>query len=147
MTTKVDILKAWNAADNDNPQSNDAESYLADDFQNLDKDGNVVLDRAAYVGMGQLIRASFNDFKSVFSNFREESDGVVANFHFEGTFTGDVDLSAMGLGIIPANGKKIVWSEASAKFMIEDDKIVSIQEITGGMAWFLAPLGIKLPSA
>jgi hypothetical protein len=83
----------------------------------------------------------------VFSDLREEGDSVIASFHFEGTFTSDFDLSAMGMGVVPVTGKKIVWPEASAKFNIKGDKTVSIQEITGGMEWFLAPLGVKLPSA
>ncbi|MEJ2598522.1 MAG: hypothetical protein P8Z00_09330 [Anaerolineales bacterium] len=147
MSSKIDILKAWNELGNIDPLSDANADYLSDDFQNLDKDGNVLMDKQAYLGMGKLLAASFDDMKYVFDDFNEESDGVIANFHFEGTFTRDIDLSAMGLGIAPATGKKVVWPQASAKFKVEGDKIVSIQEITGGMQWFLAPMGVKLPSA
>ncbi len=65
--------------------------------------------------------------------------------HFEGTHTGDLDLSAMGLGVIPASGKKIVWPEASAKLTIEDGKIVRMEPYAGaaGLKAWLAALGIE----
>jgi hypothetical protein len=88
-------------------------------------------------------------FKAVYSDLREEGDSVIVSYHFEGTHTGDFDLSAIGLGVIPASGKKIIWPEASSYFKIEGDKIVSIKPYgdSGGMESFLAPLGVTLPSA
>jgi len=80
-------------------------TYLSDDFQSLDKDGNVVENKEAQVGLTQLLVAAFEDFKSVYSDVREEGDSVIVSYHFEGMHTGDLDLSAMGLGIIPASGK------------------------------------------
>lgn len=147
MSSKIDVLRAWNESGNADPLSDANAAYLSDDFQNLDKDGNVLMDKQAYLGMGKLLSASFNDMKYVFDDLNEESDAVIAHFHFEGTFTHDIDLSTMGLGVVPATGKKVIWPQASAKFKVEGDKIVSIQEITGGMQWFLEPMGVKLPSA
>jgi len=99
------------------------------------------MNKEAFIGMGLLIAAAFKDIKGVYSDLREEGDGVIMNFHFEGTHTGDLDLSAMGLGVIPASGKMIVWPEVSAKYMVEGDKIIANQDITAGTEWFLAPLG------
>ncbi len=149
MTSKIDVIKAWQDASWANLPSSIIEAnntYLSDDFQNTDKEGNVVMTKEGYAGMGLLLQAAFKDFKEVVSNFEEDGDGVVITFHFEGTQTGPMDLSAMGLGVLPASGKKIVWPDATARFFVEGDQIVKIQEITGGMEWFLAPLGVKLPS-
>lgn len=149
MTSKVEILSAYYDETWSNPPSSIKEAgdtYLSEDFQNLDRDGNVLLSREAYIGLSQLMAASFEGFKAVYSDLREVDDGVIATFHFEGTHARDLDMSAMGLGVIPASGKKLVWQDASAKFMVEGDKIVGIQDISGGMEWFLAPLGVKPPS-
>jgi len=152
MSSKVDVYKAYYEASNANPPSSNIEAiktYLSDDFQNLDKDGNVLMNKEAYVGMVQLIFAAFKDFTYVRSGVREEGDSVIVNGHFEGTHTGDFDMSAMGIGVIPASGKKIVWPEASNEFNVEDDKIVSIKPYgdSGGTEAFFAALGVKTPSA
>ena len=124
------------------------ETYLSDDFKVLDNDGNVVADKRAYAGMNQIIFGAFKDYKAVYSELREEAGGVILGYHFEGTFTGDLDLSAMGLGVIPASGKKIIWPEASSVFMVESDKIVGVKPYgeSRGMEDFFEPLGVKLPT-
>jgi hypothetical protein len=151
MSSKVDVYKAFYEASWANPPSSIMEAnmtYLSDDFQNLDQDGNVIMDKEAYIGMTQLLSAALKDFKAVYSDVREEGESVIVSYHFEGTHTGDLDLSAMGMGVVPASGKKIVWPEASSEFKIEGDKIVSIKPYgdSGGMESFLAPLGVTLPS-
>jgi|GEM_PF-2728094 hypothetical protein len=69
--------------------------------------------------------------------------------HFEGTHKADLDLSAIGAGVIPASGKKIVWPEVSVKITVEGDQIVREEAYGegGGMEAFLAPLGVELPLA
>jgi predicted ester cyclase len=150
MASKKDVVKAYYENSWTNPPASILEAmekYISDDFQSLDKDGNVVMTKQVLVGMTQLLAGAFKDFKAVYHELREEGDGVFSSFHFEGTQTGDFDLSAMGLGVVPASGKRIVWPEASTIWMVEGDKIVSEREVSGGMEWFLAPLGVKLPTA
>jgi predicted ester cyclase len=152
MSSKIDVYKAYYQASNTNPPSSYIEAiktYFSDDFQNLDKDGDVLMNKEAYVGMIQLIFAAFKDFDYVLNGVREEGDSIIVNGHFEGTHTGDFDLSAMGMGVIPASGKKIVWPEASTEFNIEGDKIVRIKPYgdSGGTEAFFAALGVKAPSA
>ena len=150
MSSNLDFLRAYIDAVGANPAAGfmeEAETYLSDDFQNLGKDGNVLMDKAGYLGLGQLLLAAFKDLKFVYSDLREEGEDVIVSSHFEGTFTGALDLSAMGMGVIPASGKKIVWPDSDSKWKVEGDKIVSIQEITGGTELFLAQLGVKPPSA
>jgi hypothetical protein len=90
------------------------------------------MNKEAFVGMSQLIMASFTGFKAVFEDIHEESDGVISNYHIEGTHTGDLDLSALGLGAIPASGKKIVWPEATSKWKVEGGKFVGEIPISKG---------------
>jgi hypothetical protein len=52
------------------------------------------------------------------------------------------------MGVIPASGKKIVWSEASVEYKVDGEKIVSERPYGGasGIQAMLAPLGVTLPS-
>jgi len=123
--------------------------YYSEDFKNLNKDGSVQGDRESYLGMGTMLYSAFPDLKWVTKELRAEGDDTVINKgHFVGTHTGDLDLSPFGVGVVKANGKKIVWPDATIVFKIKDDKIMSVQNITDdGIASFLAVLGVKMPSA
>jgi predicted ester cyclase len=147
MTSKLDVVKEWIDASKANiTEAN--ETYLSDDFQSLDKDGNVVMDKQGYLAKNHTMLAALPDVKWVPAEFREEGDSVIMSGHFEGTFTNDLDLSEMGIGVIRASGKKIVWPQMSVKYQVEGDKIV--KEIpygdVSGFEDFLAPLGVKPPS-
>jgi hypothetical protein len=149
MNSKIDVIKAWVDESWSNPPASikeAGEKYFSDDFQNIDQDGNVAANKDAYIGIGLASAASFTGFRAVISELQEVSDGVIVTNHFEGTHTSDLDLSAMGVGVIPASGKKIVWPDFKSKFTVEGDKITGIHEITGGFEAFLAPLGVKLSS-
>ena len=152
MGSKVDFYKKFLDESWANPPASiteASEKYLSADFKNFDEAGNVLMDRQTYIGMGTLLFDSFKDFKFIYSDISEVDDGVIVTGHFEGTHTGDLDLSAMGLGTVKASGKKVVWKDTKNKFAIEGDKFVSITGLGGdaGFGWFLEPLGVKLPSA
>jgi predicted ester cyclase len=140
MTSNLDVIKAWRAVPSGDLEASAA--YLSDDFQNVDKDGKVLMDKEGYIGMGHMLRASLPDFEFVHTALREEGDFVIMTGHFEGTLTGDLDMSTMGLGVIPASGNKIVWPEVSVKITVEGDKIAKEEPYgeSGGMEAFLAPL-------
>ena len=146
MTSKLDVVKAWRAVPSADIEAGAA--YLSDDFQNVDLDGNVLMNKEGYIGMGHMLRASLPDFDFVDSDLREEGDFVIMTGHFEGTHKADLDLSAMGVGVIPASGNKIVWPEVSVKITVEGDKIAREEPYgeSGGMEAFLAPLGVSAPS-
>lgn len=134
MSNKVDLVRRFLEEGWSNPPDSLVEAgakTYADDFQYIDKNGNAVMDKAAYIGMGQMTAGSFDDFRWVLKELREEDGGVVMTGHFEGTHTGDLDLSAMGAGVLPASGKKVVWPEASVKFELNGDKIKSMTEYGG----------------
>ena len=150
MTSKADVIRKWEEESWANPPSSVVEAtekYYSDGFQGLDKDGKVLSDKAAFVGMTQLLFNAFKDFKGVVHDISEQDDGVIMTFHFEGTHTGDFDLSAMGLGVIPATGKRVVTPESKTRFMVEGDQIVSSQPISGGFESILAGIGALPPSA
>jgi predicted ester cyclase len=96
--------------------------------------------------MNDLLFSAFKDFKGVVHDISEEGDNVILTFHFEGTHTGDFDLSAMGLGVIPASGKRVVTPESKTMFMVEGDQIVASKPISGGFESLLVGIG-AVPSS
>ena len=104
-------------------------------------------EKAAFIGMTRLLLMAFEDFKGVVHDIWEENGNVIMTFHWEGTHTDDFDLSAMGLGVIPASGKRIVTPESKSRFIVEGNQIVGTQPISGGFESLLMVLGVTPPSA
>jgi hypothetical protein len=150
MSSKTDVVRMWHEETWKNPPASlitANETYLSDNYQNLDKDGNVIGDKAGMNAMAQILYTSLTGFKGVVHDLQEEEDGsVMMTFHFEGTHTGDLDLSAMGLGVIPASGKNIVTPESKTRFWVEDGQVVRSQPISGGFEYVLAAIGALPPA-
>ena len=148
MSSLLDIARAYTEIISVGGDIDAMADFFSDDFQNFDKDGKAVLDKEGLLAMGRMMRPSFTDYGFVLAELRQEDDFVIMTGHFEGILSSDLDLSAMGLGVIPASGKKIVWPEASAKLTFEGDKIVRMEPYAGaaGLRAFLAALGVELPS-
>jgi hypothetical protein len=138
--SKEELVKL--AFDFDNLKEN---SYLSDDFQWFDGLGNAPIDKASFLAMGQPLESAFPDISVVIDDFREDGDEAVVASHYTGTFTNDLDLSAMGMGIIPATGKAIVFPSQRDRVNFDGDKISEIHNLeTGpdaGMAGFLRAVG------
>lgn len=146
MTSKLDLVRAWT----DLPMSElDASAdYISDDFQWVDEDGKVLMNKEAWVGMGHMLAAAFTDYQYMRTDIHEEGNSVIMTGHFKGRHTGDLDLSAMGMGVIPASGKQIVWPEEITRITIEGDKIAKLEPHgeSGGMeAFFAAIMGDAPP--
>jgi len=124
----------------------EGQNLLADNFQSTDEVGSPPFDKATWIGMGQMLQGSFPDLENVIDDIREEGAGVRITSHFVGTFANDLDLSAMGMGVIPASGKKITWPPGASMVTLAGDKIARIHSTeTGpdaGMGGFLKALGV-----
>ena len=138
MTNESVLIKEWSDLPPDELER--SASYLSEDFQSYDSDGNVVLTKEAWIGMGQMLQTSFTGFEWLRTGLREEGDDIIITGHFEGTHTSDLDLSAFGAGVIPASGKKIVWPEGTSKVTVEGGKITrwDAYDQGGGIEEFLA---------
>jgi hypothetical protein len=148
MNSKMEVAKAWEAAFAPGSDIDAMANLLSDDFQNLDQDGNVALTKEEFLNFARMIRAAFTDHGFVTTELLEDGDYVIITGHNEGVHIADLDLSAMGLGILPASGKKVVWPEASAKLTIVGDKVKRLEPYAGpaGLKAFLSALGIELSS-
>lgn len=78
----------------------------------------------------------------------EEANVVHVTAHVTGTHTGELDLSALGLGVIPATGKSIALPESKGRLTFDGDRIVNfhIDPAHGaGVPGILAQIGASMP--
>ncbi len=149
MSSKTDVVQKWHEKSWSNPPSSLIEAneiFLSDSFQATDKDGKPTLNKAGMSAMVQIFSHAFESFRGVVHDLQEEQDGTVTmTFHFEGRHIGDLDLSAMGLGVIPATGIEFLTPESKTIFTVEGDQIVRSQAISGGFDFVMAAIG-AIPS-
>lgn len=124
----------------------DKASLYTDDFQSTNSMGQPPLDKNTWLGMEALLTGSFPDLEFVVEELAEDGDGVQLAGYFTGTFTNDLDLSVMGIGVIPASGEKINWPTNHNLITFDGDKIVQWHGLdTGpdaGFSGFLKALGV-----
>ncbi|MEJ2209549.1 MAG: nuclear transport factor 2 family protein [Anaerolineae bacterium] len=122
--------------------------YYTEDFQVTNAQGGPPSDRDATLAMGELMQAAMPDIRTVIEDIREEGDDVVLTSHWEGTFVNDFDLSGMGLGIIPATGKAVVFPTSTIRISFEDGRVSRIHDpATGpdaGPAGFFKAIGVEM---
>lgn len=124
----------------------ESEKYFADNFQSTDSVGSPPIDKQAWFGMGQMMKASFPDITYEVEDIRQEGEDVIMKGRFAGTFENDFDLSGMNMGVIPATGKKVVFPVDNSRVSFDaDKKIVSSHSLdTGpdaGMGGLMKALG------
>ena len=140
---KIDLVKATYSFDDFEGSAKN----LSDDFQSTDSVGGPPFDKAGWIGMGQIFKNTFPDIKVVIEDIHEEGDSVMVTSYFTGTFTNDFDLSAMGMGVIPASGEMVTFPSHTSKISFDGDKISRTHDTdTGPEAGFpglLTALGVK----
>lgn len=122
-------------------------AYFADDFQWTDSLGSPPMDKASWLGMGDLMQAAFPDLALVVEKIQEDGDDLVVTSRFTGTFRNDMDLSALGMGVVRATGKAAEFPSQRDRVILENGKISRMQNIeTGpdaGMGGFFKALGVE----
>lgn len=128
------------------PTPDESGTLLSDDFQSTDEVGSPPMDKATWIGMGEVVRTSFPDMDYVIEDIQEEAAGIKVKGHFVGTFTSDLDLSAMGMDVIPASGQKITWPTGTGLATVEGGKLTKVHNTdTGpdaGISGFYRALGV-----
>ncbi len=137
--SKTELIKAANEWG-----SPDRSALYTDDFQFTNELGGPPMDKSAWLGMSDLMESALPDISTVYEDIREEGDSLFVTSHWEGTFTNDFDLSALGLGIIAATGKTVVIPGSTVRIDFDGDKIRAIHDpATGpdaGVAGFIKAL-------
>lgn len=133
----VKLVNSWDLADRS--------SYYTDDFVLTNAKGDPPSDKDGVLAMGDLMATALPDISTVIEDIREEGDSVILTSHWEGTFANDFDLSAMGVGVIPATGKTVVFPTSTIRIDFDGDKICAIHDPgigpDAGVGGFLKALG------
>jgi hypothetical protein len=136
---RIELVKAaFNSHDPDRV------AYFSDDFQWTDELGSPAIDRSTWLAMGALMESAFTNTAYVIDDIRETGDSVVVASHFTGTFSNDLDLSSVGMGVIPATGKVVVAPSQRDRVCFDGNKISEFHNLeTGpdaGIAGFIKAL-------
>jgi len=124
-----------------------AKSLLTDDFMFSGPIPEPV-NGPAWLGVSKSLKAAFPDLDYHFKI--EGVDGNVVNItaQLKGTHKGSLDLTAMGMSIIPPTNKSFVAAQEHGKVTVQGDKVKSLaNEPTegAGLMAILGQLGVKTP--
>ena len=126
-----------------------AASYLSDDFQFSSPMMPQPLNAAQWIGFTRALRAGVPDLSYNFRIHGAEGNVVRVSTQISGTHTGDLDMSGMGVGVIPATGKPFACAEEQSDGTVVGDKVVSIYihaTPETGLADMLRQIGVEMPS-
>lgn len=123
-------------------------SYLTDDFQ-FSGPMPQPLSAQEWVGTLHGFKAAFPDIKYNLKIVSVEGNTVKTTTQLTGTHTGDLDLTAMGMAVIPPTGKSFSMPEESGETTVEGEKVKALTVDPaegGGLMGILAQLGVQPPS-
>jgi predicted ester cyclase len=122
--------------------------HLSDDFQFIGPTPEPV-GKAQYIGLTKTMAAAFPDINYNARTVSAEGDVIKTTSQLTGTHTEDLDLTPMGMGVIPATGKSFSNPTEEGEMKVEGGKVVSwaIERTEGGgLVGILAQLGVKPPA-
>jgi predicted ester cyclase len=137
------FARALNAGDLDT-----AASYLSDEFK---FSGPVPepMNGMEWVGLTKSMYVAFPDINYNLKIVEVDGSTVRSTTQVTGTHTGDLDLTRMGMGVIPATGKSFSNPEEAGEAVVNGDKIVSLHispSENSGLPGILKQLGIEMPA-
>jgi len=137
------LVDAFNAGDLDT-----VASYLSDDFK-FSGPVSGPIGAAEWLGMSRVFQVAFPDINYNLRIVGVEGNVVKTTSQVSGTHTGQLDLSALGVGVIPPTGKSFSNPEELGEAIVEGGKVTSIHIPSGegsGVGGILAQLGIEPPA-
>jgi len=125
-----------------------AKSYLTNDFE---FSGPVPqpISGAEWIGLSANLKAAFPDLNYQFKIVSVDGNTANITAQLKGTHKGDLDLTAMHMGVIPATWKSFNAALEHGKVRVRDGKITSLMnEPTegAGLMAILHQLGVKVPA-
>ena len=126
-----------------------AKSYLSNDFE---FSGPVPqpISGDEWIGLSANLKAAFPDLNYQFKIVSVDGDTANITAQLRGTHKGDLDLTAMHMGVIPATRKSFNAALEHGKVRVRNGKITSLMnEPTegAGLMAILDQLGVKIPHA
>jgi len=125
-----------------------AKSYLTNDFE---FSGPVPqpIGGDEWIGLSANLKAAFPDLNYQFKIVSVDGDTANLTAQLKGTHKGDLDLTTLHMGVIPATGKSFNAALEHGKVRVRDGKITSLMnEPTegAGLMAILGQLGVKVPA-
>ena len=125
-----------------------AKSYLTNDFE---FSGPVPqpISGDEWIGLSANLKAAFPDLNYQFKIVSVDGDTANITAQLRGTHKGDLDLTAMHMGVIPATNKSFNAALEHGKVRVRNGKITSLMnEPTegAGLMAILGQLGVKVPA-
>ena len=125
-----------------------ARTFLSDDFE---FSGPVPepLSAEQWMGLSAILKTAFPNLDYHFRIESAEGNVVHMSAQLSGTHRGNLDLTAMGMGMIPSTGRSFSATREQSRVTLRGDKIVSCvgQPTEGaGLLAVLSQLGVKVPS-
>jgi predicted ester cyclase len=102
-----------------------------------------------WLGMSANLKAAFPDLDYQFKIESVDGDTVNISAELKGTHKGDLDLTSMHMGVIPATGKSFKATHEHGKATLRDGKITAwaMEPTEGaGLMAILGQLGVKIPT-
>ncbi len=100
-----------------------------------------------WLGLSKSLKKAFPDLQYNFRIDRVEGDVVGTTTRLTGTHTGELDLTAMGFGVIPASGKTFINPKEEGEAVVKGDKIVSLHVKStegSGLMGILHQIGVEV---
>ena len=124
-----------------------AKSLLSDDFQ---FSGPVPepINGDAWMGMSMNLKKAFPDLDYRFHVDGADGDVVKISAQLKGTHSGDLDLTSIGMGVIPPTNKSFANPHEHGTATVKGDKITAwvVEPIEGGgLMAILKQLGVDVP--
>ena len=149
MLTDMEVVRAFYVAvDSGNLEK--AGQLLSDDFKLFGPPPGWVGKHEALEQLG-VLKDALPDLKHALSNIRSEGGVVMLTAQAGGRHTGPLDLPnlGMGMGIIPASGRMIIFPPDYYEFTVAQGKITSERNVTpitpySGVDGFLKAVGIPV---
>jgi predicted ester cyclase len=125
-----------------------AASFLADDFV-LSGPVPDPIGGEQWLGLQGLLLTAFPDWSFNLSDVQVTGNVARTTHQISGTHTGDLDLSPLGMPVIPATGKKVRLPVEHADLTFEGGKAVRLHAdvpADGGVPGIMQQLGVQMPT-
>jgi hypothetical protein len=125
-----------------------ARSHLTDDFQ---FSGSVPepINAEDWLGMNMKLKRAFPNLEYHFRVESVQSGGIInVSSELKGTHKGDLDLTSMNMGVIPATHKSFAAGREHGKLTLRGEKVsawVMEPNKSAGLPMILNLLGVKVP--
>ena len=122
-------------------------SYLSDGME-LSGPTPEPISGEQWVELHRILSVAFPDWSFNLSDVQVTGNVARTTHQITGTHKGDLDLSSMGMPVIPATGKAVKLPVEHANVTVEGGKVIRVHaEVPagGGVPGILQQLGVEMP--